>query len=318
MIDDRQRIAVALIAEKETAPCSRWSSSHSVRLQQTCVYAMGEPTGSCDGDAQPVGRSQNVTSIGPASFHGMAPSLPEGKCYPCRRSNLLPMSPVCTVAAADFGPAPATITLRSQRAEAGELQTLGASSLATGSMEETWHPSRAITVEYDAAEYDLYRANDPACAFDSVRWPLPRGRGRHGEFPLVVVREHFRTQGYVVLASEPNLPNDDGFIVVSYRGKRQAGDPAYRRMEAIFGAEVLADLNARADIAKLRATRGSGGGDPDLFAFRSNHPEDRFFVEVKHQDQLTSKQLVTFTLIEELCPIVVARLVKRKPSTNRG
>ena len=68
-------------------------------------------------------------------------------------------------------------------------------------MDETWHPSWTVTITYDAPEYDLYRASDKTCTFHSVRWPLREGRGRRGEFPLVVVREHFRKQGYVVLAS---------------------------------------------------------------------------------------------------------------------
>lgn len=185
-------------------------------------------------------------------------------------------------------------------------------------MDETWHPSWTVTITYDAPEYDLYRASDKTCTFHSVRWPLREGRGRRGEFPLVVVREHFRKQGYVVLASEPRLPNEEGFIVVSYPGKRSSGDPAYRRMQDIFGADVLAELNARADAAKIRATRNRAGGDPDLFAFRPGCPKDRMFIEVKHRDQITRKQLVTFPLLEELCPVVVVRLIEASGTTNSG
>jgi hypothetical protein len=133
----------------------------------------------------------------------------------------------------------------------------------------------------------------------------------------VVAREHFRKVGYTVLASEPRLPKEEGFIVVSYPGKRRAGDPAYRRMEAIFGAQVLADLNEEADIAKKETTGNRGGGDPDLFVFRPGVPTDRFFVEVKHHDQLIEKQRVTFPFIEKLCPVVVARLVPIAPA-RRG
>src|SRR5437879_4945413 len=42
-----------------------------------------------------------LSSIGPASFHGITPPFTWDECYPCRRSNLLPMSPVCTSAGAD-------------------------------------------------------------------------------------------------------------------------------------------------------------------------------------------------------------------------
>jgi hypothetical protein len=179
---------------------------------------------------------------------------------------------------------------------------------------DPWKSPAEIVIPYNPLQYDLYRAGDPACAFYSVRWPFQAGRGRFGEFPLIVVREHFRRQGYTVLASEPRLPNEEGFVLVAYPGKRRAGDPAYRRMEAIFGSALLADLNARCDIAKRRWTGNTAGGDPDLFVFRPHDPGDRFFVEVKHRDRITKKQDVTFPLIEQLCPIVVTRIVPMRPS----
>ena len=74
----------------------------------------------------------------------------------------------------------------------------------------------------------------PPSALAIHRWPR-----QIREFPLVVVREHYRRMGYVVLASEPRLSNEEGFILLSYPGKRRAGDPAYRRMETIFGAYFL-------------------------------------------------------------------------------
>jgi hypothetical protein len=175
-------------------------------------------------------------------------------------------------------------------------------------MTASWKTGREIKIPYDFRQYDLYRAGDPTCVFHEARWPLRAGRGRFGEFPLVVAREHYRNKGYTVLASEPRLPNDEGFIVLAYPGKRRARDPAYRRMEKIFGSESLADLNARADKAKGKL---KGGGDPDLFVFRRDNPRDRFFVEVKHRDQLTEKQRATFSLIQELCPIRILRVVPK-------
>jgi hypothetical protein len=182
---------------------------------------------------------------------------------------------------------------------------------------DLWEPGREFKVPYEPSQHVLYRAGDPACNFHAVRWPLSEGRAKFGEFPLVVAREHFRKLGYTVLASEPRLPREEGFILVSYPGKRRAGDPAYRRMEAIFGVQVLADLNEEADIAKREATGNRGGGDPDLFAFRPGVPTDRFFVEVKHHDKLIEKQRVTFPFIEQLCPIIVARLVSTAPAKRR-
>ncbi len=171
-----------------------------------------------------------------------------------------------------------------------------------------WKARSEIVIPYEDSQYDLYRAHDPTCVFHGARWPFNAGRGRFGEFPLVVARQHFRGLGYIVLASEPRLPHGEGFILLAYPGKQKAGDPAYRRMEAIFGSVVLDELNARADRAKRELTGNRLGGDPDLFVFRKDDSRDRFFVEVKHRDQIRTKQSVTFPLIEKLCPIVVARL----------
>jgi len=178
-------------------------------------------------------------------------------------------------------------------------------------MTESWKAGRETKIPYDRQQEQLYRDEDPACVFHKARWPLRAGRGRYGEFPLVVAREHYRTKGYTVLASEPRLPNGEGFIVLAYPGKRRARDLAYQRMEDIFGWKIVADLNARADKAKGKM---KGGGDPDLFVFRPDNPKGRFFVEVKHRDQLTKKQRATFSFIQELCPIKVVRVVPKRPA----
>jgi hypothetical protein len=169
-------------------------------------------------------------------------------------------------------------------------------------------------IYYEPKEYDFYRNKDPKCIYHLVRWPLTAGRGKQGEFPVVVAREYYRHLGYAVLVSEPRIPNNEGFILLSYPGKRRSGDPAYRRMEAIFGSEVLAELNRQADVLKRKKTGNSGGGDPDMFVFKGSKPEDRFFVEVKHKDHFTKKQLVTFPIIEKICPVIVVRIVPMEKS----
>ncbi|MGE4223100.1 MAG: hypothetical protein AB7I23_07145 [Vicinamibacterales bacterium] len=115
-----------------------------------------------------------------------------------------------------------------------------------------------------------------------------------------------------VWASEPELPNDGGFILVSYPGKRRRGHPAYARMEALFGVDALRKLNEAIDRAKRADTKGVGGGDPDLFVFGGG---ERFFVEVKWNDEITDKQNATFPLIEALLgvEIKVARLESMHP-----
>ena len=164
-------------------------------------------------------------------------------------------------------------------------------------MQTTWQPRRGeIPLPFPLGQYGLYRSASSACVYP--RWPRSVGRSKHGEFPVVVAREHFRNLGYSVWAAEPELPDNDGFILVSFPGKRRDGHPAYARMESFFGTNVLRELNAKADAEKRRLTGNAGGGDPDLFVFRAS---EHFFVEVKWRDHITPKQSVTFPLIERFC-----------------
>jgi hypothetical protein len=149
-------------------------------------------------------------------------------------------------------------------------------------------------------------------------WPHLVGRGNHGEFPLIVVREHYRRQGYTVWFCEPALekyedPDFVGFMLLSYPGRRRTVHPAYKRIQDVFGESTVTRLNVEADRAKLRMDQGQGnrgGGDPDLFVFKGR---ERFFVEVKWKDHITEKQRVTFPLIERHCGVRVkiARIFER-------
>src|ERR1700730_4112567 len=115
---------------------------------------------------------------------------------------------------------------------------------------------KELSIPFDLKQLALYRCWDKASFYDSVRWPLKQGRGKLGEFPLVVVREYFRNLGYTVLASEPRLPEGEGFILLSYPGKRERGDLAYTKMAHLLGTELVAldDLNRIADKAKIEVT----------------------------------------------------------------
>jgi hypothetical protein len=157
-----------------------------------------------------------------------------------------------------------------------------------------------IRIPFEIEQLSLYRCGDKASVYHSVRWPLNQGRGKWGEFPLVVVREHYRRLGYTVLASEPRLPDGQGFILLSYPGYRKRRHSAYTQMEKLLGTDLatLDALNRVADEAKIAATGNRGGGDPDLFVYKPDGG-DRFFVEVKWKDQLTCKQLVTFPIIRK-------------------
>jgi hypothetical protein len=55
-------------------------------------------------------------------------------------------------------------------------------------------------------------------------------------------------------------------------------------------------------------------GDPDLFVYNES-TGDRFFVEVKENDQITDNQKVLFPLIDKfLCPVFIARVIAKGPS----
>jgi hypothetical protein len=176
-------------------------------------------------------------------------------------------------------------------------------------MDAKWKPRQAeIQIAFDPLQYRLYRHRDPACIYP--RWPICVGRSKHGEFPLVVAQQHFQGLGYTVWAAEPELPAGNGFILVSFPGKRRRQHAAFIRMQCFFPYETLQSLNAAADVAKRMHTGSTAGGDPDLFVFRG--PE-RFFVEVKWRDQITKKQSVTFPLIERLCKAEI-RMARIKPT----
>lgn len=194
-----------------------------------------------------------------------------------------------------------------------------------------WKPSREELLHFPSGADKRYRG-DVEARREALRlrstppmptsgyelWPHLVGRGKFGEFPLVVARENYRQRGYAVWFCEPALekyndPEFIGFMLLSYPSRRHNAHPAYVRMRDIFGEVTLQRLNAAGDEAKLQMDEGQGsrgGGDPDLFVFRGS---ERFFVEVKWRDELTEKQRVTFPLIEEYCrtEVVVARIAPR-------
>jgi hypothetical protein len=152
-------------------------------------------------------------------------------------------------------------------------------------------------------------------------WPHLVGRGKYGEFPMVVVGEHYRAQGYTVWFCEPALDRYEdsdfvGFMLLSYPGRRRAANPAYVRMQEKFGKATVEKLNVEADRAKLKRWGRRGGGDPDLFVFKER---ERFFVEVKWKDRIREKQCITFPLIERHCGVKVkiVRIVERQTLTVR-
>lgn len=72
------------------------------------------------------------------------------------------------------------------------------------------------------------------------------------------------------------------------------------------------EFNKAAEEAKLQSKHNGnrGGGDPDLFVYKRDGQRVRFFVEAKHNDNLTTNQQVVFPLIEKLlgCPVKIVRI----------
>ena len=166
-------------------------------------------------------------------------------------------------------------------------------------------------VPYDPSAREAYEAGK-ASPYAPWAWPteLRVGRNTHGCFPEIAVRAHYEQRGYCVLLSEPQYPDEGGFIFLHYRGMRMRGHPAFVRLAARFPDHDLHRVAEIAREAKLAAGLGGGGGDPDLFVYHLETGE-QFFVEVKDEDELHANQLVCFPIIEaELAVDVrVARLI---------
>ena len=70
-------------------------------------------------------------------------------------------------------------------------------------------------------------------------------------------------------------------------------------------------LIAEADKAFRSIKKQIASGDPDLFVYNES-TGDRFFVEVKENDQITDNQKVLFPLIQKfLCLVYIARVSAR-------
>ena len=156
---------------------------------------------------------------------------------------------------------------------------------------------------------DALKQHDPLSIYHEA-YPrhLWRGIYRGGRFPDIVVRASLLALGYRVFISDPEMPDEQGFILTHYAGKRQEDHPAFTRMFRHFTKNRIELLNRQCDSAKIAVGGSRGGGDPDLFVVS---PMGRqFFVEVKDRDQLKPKQLATFKRIRRVlsCDVLIARI----------
>src|SRR4051794_1232832 len=121
-----------------------------------------------------------------------------------------------------------------------------------------WKPEPEELIPFESGADKRYRAqiealrrapcrgtNAPLAASSHYAvWPHLVGRGKYGEFPLIVVREHYRRRGYTVWFCEPALekckrPDFVGFMLLSYPGRRRAAHPAYKRMQDMLGVATV-------------------------------------------------------------------------------
>ena len=176
-----------------------------------------------------------------------------------------------------------------------------------------------LIVPYDPAERAKYEDRDSTSIFHQAeyRYPIDLWLGiyRRGRFPEIAVRASLIALGFSVLISSPRMPNEGGYILTHYAGKRRRQHEAFQRMSRRFPTADIERLNRECDVLKRNISGNRGGGDPDLFVFSESG--DRFFVEVKDQDELGQKQGVTFPKIAEIlcCDVLMAR-VKAIPVPN--
>jgi hypothetical protein len=169
-----------------------------------------------------------------------------------------------------------------------------------------------LLVPYDPEQRRLYEQGDTRSIYRG-EYPrhLWRGIYRRGRFPEIAVKAALKRLGFSVLISHPRMPGNGGFILTHYAAKRRKEDLAFKRMFNWFPPDLLARQNRECDMLKRGISENRGGGDPDLFVFSESG--DRFFVEVKDQDELIPKQHVVFPRISEIlrCDVLIARVVAK-------
>lgn len=182
-----------------------------------------------------------------------------------------------------------------------------------------WRPRGGEqAIPFDPDEERRYRSpgRGEKSIYERYAWPqeLRRGRNVGGCFAEVVARAYFEAKGFRVLLSAPEYPGGRGYLLFHYRQKRLAHHEAFKRMQKHFPGVDLDALAEKARTLKREHSLSGGGGDPDLFVYEPGSGR-KFFVEVKHRDELLPNQHLCFRLIErELCPVILARLEPKGPT----
>jgi len=160
----------------------------------------------------------------------------------------------------------------------------------------TWETGEEIQITYPKEQRNFYDQKDSRCIYDQ----FPRQVGiNQGNFVEMVEQKYFEEQGYSV---------EIYYYLVRNRKKRER-TPGFKKICHIFGETQVRLLIAEADRAFRSIGKKIASGDPDLFVYNES-TGDRFFVEVKENDQITHNQRILLPLIETfLCPVFVARVI---------
>ena len=134
-----------------------------------------------------------------------------------------------------------------------------------------WTPSSEFILKVPKDEKRLYEHNDPRCPYP--QWPFRKGRHNKGEFPVVVVREHFIHRSYKVWVSGTSKLGIDAFTLAMFPGARRKGDLSYLKMVDVFGEKTVEAFNKIVEKQKKKVNLVSHGGDPDLFVQDPEKPE---------------------------------------------
>jgi hypothetical protein len=165
----------------------------------------------------------------------------------------------------------------------------------------TWETGEEIQITYPIEQRILYRKKDKTCIYDQ----FPRQVGiNKGNFVEMVAKKYFEEQGF----------NVESYYYLVRNKKKRERMPGFKKICRIFDEGKVRLLIAEADKVFRSIGKKITSGDPDLFIYNES-TGDRFFVEVKENDQVTDNQKVLFPLIEKhLCPVFIVRVIAKKPS----
>ena len=164
----------------------------------------------------------------------------------------------------------------------------------------SWKPIPEIQIKYDPIQRTYYTNVDKRCIYP--QWEKKYGIHKTGgNFPVMVARHHYEGNGYLV---------EDDYCLIRKPNQRME-NKGFQLICKIFGEKKVQHVIEKAEeiLFSLNMRRG---GDPDMFAYKSDQSE-LFFVEVKEKDQLKENQKIVISVIQKyLCPVLIVRVKKFK------